>query len=194
MAQTKINLTLREQMALTFAAANNYNNWREIYLNSRNKKTPNDLPSSFDSIMLQWKNQRVVKEFFQEQKERFEKMKVVTNVVSEPANQIEKTAKNRISKIDFTDRNKFIEYLSSRANEIPDDKLRADYLKMLSDNLQFKQDNSAKEKEIWRFYTDNRIDGCQNCELYKVGLKLLNKELKQRAISDDLSKPDEVSE
>ena len=67
-------------------------------------------------------------------------------------------------KTNFLDRDEFLQFLNSRANEIQDDKLRNDILKMLSDNLRYKDTERDENNEIQRFYTPVI---CENCEIYR---------------------------
>lgn len=72
--------------------------------------------------------------------------------------------KPRNNETNFLDRDEFLKFLNSRANEITDDKLRNDILKMLSDNLRYKDTDTDETTEIQRFYTPIT---CENCEIYK---------------------------
>ena len=66
--------------------------------------------------------------------------------------------------VNFLDRDEFLKFLNDRANEIKDDKLRNDILKMLSDNLRYKDSENGENNEIQRFYTPIL---CQECPLYQ---------------------------
>ena len=67
-------------------------------------------------------------------------------------------------KTNFLDRDEFLQFLNDRANQIQDDKTRNDILKMLSDNLRYKDTERDENNEIQRFYTPVT---CENCEIYK---------------------------
>ena len=69
--------------------------------------------------------------------------------------------------LDFTDRNTFINFLSDQVNTLGDeDPLKKDYLKMISENLQFKTNAFDKaEDDIQRFYTPLH---CRECKLYLI--------------------------
>ena len=75
----------------------------------------------------------------------------------------EKSKSQDFDKINFLDRDEFLKFLNDRANEITDDKLRNDILKMLSDNLRYKDSEAAENNEIQRFYTPKL---CENCQIY----------------------------
>lgn len=66
--------------------------------------------------------------------------------------------------VNFLDRDEFLKFLNDRANEIKDDKLRNDILKMLSDNLRYKDSENGENTDIQRFYTPIL---CQDCPLYQ---------------------------
>lgn len=72
--------------------------------------------------------------------------------------------KTRNNETNFLDRDEFLKFLNSRANEITDDKLRNDILKMLSDNLRYKDTERDENNEIQRFYTPLT---CENCVIYQ---------------------------
>ena len=73
------------------------------------------------------------------------------------------TESARNESVNFLDRDEFLKFLNDRANEISDDKLRNDILKMLSDNLRYKDSETAENSEIQRFYTPKL---CENCQIY----------------------------
>ena len=68
-----------------------------------------------------------------------------------------------IEKTNFLDRDEFLQFLNTRANQITDDKLRNDILKMLSDNLRYKDTERDENNEIQRFYTPIT---CEKCVIY----------------------------
>lgn len=64
--------------------------------------------------------------------------------------------------VNFLDRDQFLEYLNKKANSQTDEKLQNETLKMLSDNLRYK-DGENETAEIQRFYTPVC---CKDCEIY----------------------------
>lgn len=82
-------------------------------------------------------------------------------------NTLQPQTKQPINQVNFLDRDQFLEFLNARANEITDDKLRNDILKMLSDNLRYKDGENDENNEIQRFYTPLL---CKDCQLYKAEL------------------------
>ena len=65
--------------------------------------------------------------------------------------------------INFTDRMQFIAWLNEKANGIADEKQRMEYLKILSDLLQFKDENKRNTEQM-RFYVPIK---CLQCALYQ---------------------------
>ena len=63
----------------------------------------------------------------------------------------------------FLDRDEFLQFLNTKANQTTDDKLRNEILKMLSDNLRYKDTERDENSEIQRFYTPVN---CENCAIY----------------------------
>lgn len=66
--------------------------------------------------------------------------------------------------VNFTNRNELLDYLNKAANEITDPKRQTEYIKMIAELLQFKDENK-KDNNIQRFYTPIT---CQNCALYQA--------------------------
>ena len=66
-------------------------------------------------------------------------------------------------KVDFRDREQFLNFLNAEANRIKDGKTRLDVLKMLSDLQRMKEAENGKNGEIQRVYTPLQ---CRDCELY----------------------------
>jgi len=89
------------------------------------------------------------------------KNEIIAELETETTNRA--TKNEIIEKTNFLDRDEFLQFLNSRANAIQDDKLRNDILKMLSDNLRYKDTERDENNEIQRFYTPIT---CENCVIY----------------------------
>ncbi|MBQ3023366.1 MAG: hypothetical protein IJD91_08610 [Clostridia bacterium] len=87
---------------------------------------------------------------------------IIAGLETETANQA--TKNEEVEKTNFLDRDEFLQFLNSRANAITDDKLRNDILKMLSDNLRYKDTERDENNEIQRFYIPVT---CENCGIYQ---------------------------
>ena len=78
------------------------------------------------------------------------------------------TNPEELNQVDFTNKEEFIKYLNGAANRVQDDKLRNDLLKMLSDHLDFKDEQKRDDSsQVQRFYLPLR---CQDCKLYQSKL------------------------
>lgn len=102
---------------------------------------------------------------FYETVKEHEKQESIKNYLkeneTENENRIKEFSENE--KTNFLDRDEFLKFLNDRANKIKDDKLRNDILKMLSDNLRYKDSDNNEVQETQRFYTPMN---CEICEIY----------------------------
>lgn len=64
----------------------------------------------------------------------------------------------------FLNRDEFLQFLNERANEVKDDKQLTDTLKMISDNLRYKDSDKEGENEQIKAYLPIQ---CYSCELRK---------------------------
>ena len=87
---------------------------------------------------------------------------IITRLETKTTNQANKN--EEVDKTNFLDRDEFLQFLNNRANQIQDDKTRNDILKMLSDNLRYKDTERDENNEIQRFYTPVT---CENCSIYQ---------------------------
>ena len=167
-----INLTPGERAAIYLHIFENLNDRRTLYsiaFGSEKCKTLNE--NSLKTMSSNWfksfRIQNFIKEFKQNQDKQTEILtnEITERVKTETTNQLNQ--KNQDENINFLDRDEFLQFLNSRANEITDDKLRNDILKMLSDNLRYKDGENDENNEIQRFYTPLL---CKDCQLYKAEL------------------------
>lgn len=163
--------TDQEKAALYFAILENCQDWQRIYsiavgvdkFNSLAETTKITLPNK-------WKNSARIKRLYeeiqliQEHRENQIRQKAVQDLGSLEAESPQRKPETlQPDETDFLNRDQFLAFLNKRANEITDDKLRNDILKMLSDNMRYKE-NENDTTEIQRFYTPVC---CQDCEIYK---------------------------
>lgn len=124
-----------------------------------------------------WYNSQKIQEGINIYKSVQERMKIELEneiIAGLETEKINTTKENDFSeKTNFLDRDEFLQFLNSRANAIQDDKLRNDILKMLSDNLRYKDTERDENNEIQRFYTPVT---CENCTIYQKckDCKMLN--------------------
>lgn len=167
-----VELTPNEHAAIVFHVVENCDDWKKLYIIAKgpnSDKTPS--PSSLGVLVSRWKNsdkiQAAIAEIRHEydgKKARFRDM-ILAGSESKPIEPEPEKRPKRTDITNFLDRDEFLQFLNSRANEIQDDKLRNDILKMLSDNLRYKDTESAENTDIQRFYTPIL---CQNCSIYKA--------------------------
>lgn len=114
-----------------------------------------------------WFNSEKIQEGIKDityQIEKFKREIIEKERVKWESEGIQEAEKSSNSKdVNFLDRDQFLEFLNKKANTIQDDKLRNDILKMLSDNLRYKDTDTTENNEIQRFYTPVV---CSECEIY----------------------------
>lgn len=161
----------QEKAALYFAIAENCNDWQKIYSIAVGVDKFNQL-ADITKITNpnKWKNSTRIKRmyeeliFLQQHREEKTRQKILEEIRARETETTEtKDKTSRARETDFLNRDEFLKFLNQRANEITDDKLRNDILKMLSDNMRYKESES-ETTEIQRFYTPVC---CQECEIYK---------------------------
>lgn len=166
------NLTQSEKAALYFQLVENCEDWKVIYKIAIGEKHYNKLKESTQNANTShWKKSPRIQNAYDEIKRRFYykteeiKQKAIENHIEKGSEEPQKGAKRSFAKAtNFLDRDEFLQFLNDRANEIQDDKLRNDILKMLSDNLRYKDTERDENNEIQRFYIPLC---CKDCDLYK---------------------------
>ena len=164
-----LEININEYAAIVFHIVENCNDWTKIYTIAKGPKSLNKAgQDSINTMVYRWKNKPEIKKAIQELKQQYETKKenfkaaIIAGVETEPTNG---TTKNEsVEKTNFLDRDEFLQFLNDRANQITDDKLRNDILKMLSDNLRYKDTERDENNEIQRFYTPIT---CENCSIYQ---------------------------
>lgn len=162
------DLTKAQQAAIYFHVVAGCNEWVDLFQIAEGKERYNNLKDSAKGqTVSRWKNSDLIQQGIadlkyrlkiqEEEKERnlIERLKIEASQQEQPGAINEKT--------NFLDRDEFLAFLNTRANEIQDDKLRNDILKMLSDNLRYKDTERDENNEIQRFYTPVI---CENCPIY----------------------------
>lgn len=168
------DLTKSEKAAIYFHLLEKEKNVTEIYKIAIGADRFNALKESAQkNNSYRWKNSQRIKDAYNEIIARLENIK---NQIKQEAQQQsqgpgdgegrkEDKKKQPTTQTDFLNRDEFLQFLNARANEIDitDDKTRNDILKMLSDNLRYKDADKEDQTEIQRFYTPLT---CQDCEIY----------------------------
>ena len=88
--------------------------------------------------------------------------KYIAGLETEPTKT--ETRKNDKKYVNLLDRDTFLEEINRGANQATEEKDKREYLKMISDNLRYKDTERDENNEIQRFYTPLT---CENCEIYK---------------------------
>lgn len=195
--------TDRERAALAYAVANGLKNWTKIYLIARDDKT-SDVESlkSLRFLASRWKCSERIQTAYQEEQRIFEALKErerraavqafclihkidaesLTTTADESAPDDAEAQKGDIldilrGDVDFLDRDQFLQFLSKEANATKDAKARNEILKMLSDNLRYKETGLHDQtNDIQRFYTPIK---CKECPLYKAAKEINQNEIKE---------------
>lgn len=168
--ERKRDLTDREKVAIIAFVADSTITFEDAYKISRDTSYKEIKDKDKRAVANNWWRQQRIMNFVKNQQIKF------NAIIEEKAKELLKNEKWRKSQIgeinektgnlDFTDRNTFINFLSDQVNSLDDeDPLKKDYLKMISDNLQFKTNAFDKnEDDIQRFYTPLH---CRECKLYQ---------------------------
>lgn len=166
------DITKAEKAAIYYALIERCNDWQEVYKIAIGAERFNALTDKAkQSNASRWKTSHKIQKAREEieailiAKEKAIKEKAIqeaNNGETEPPKGT--TNKNNTEQTDFLNRDEFLKFLNMRANQITDDKLRNDILKMLSDNMRYKESEKDDNTEIQRFYTPIT---CTDCEIYK---------------------------
>lgn len=187
-----MKLTKREEAILQWAAVTGCDDWKNIYLFSRDGAIADfENKARLQRDYSYFKNRSEVQRFYNlkafefsnylqnERKEAVEEHQRFQNESGklENRNEIEsekgaKEFESRFAKktVDFTDREQTVKFLNKVVNTTQDEGVRRDYLKLITDIQGFKQNVLDNKKEVERFYMPLK---CLDCDLYKLGKKRL---------------------
>lgn len=166
------DITKSEKAALYFQILERCTDWKEVYkiaigedrYNALTDKTKITNTSRWKASNKIQKAKEEIEIIFKAKRQEIEE-KVKENNTGRETEPTNRTTKNEIAeKTNFLDHDEFLQFLNDRANQIQDDKTRNDILKMLSDNLRYKDTERDENNEIQRFYTPVT---CQDCTIYK---------------------------
>jgi hypothetical protein len=87
-------------------------------------------------------------------------------LISEPVegDQTEQKEGQKAEFLNLLDRDVFLDEINKRANKVTEEKEKREYLKMISDNLRYKDSENGENNDIQRFYMPIL---CQDCPLYQ---------------------------
>jgi len=167
--ETTKKLSEIEKAVITYAVFENINDWPKLYGIFRGEEyTRTTRADTFATMASRWKLSHLVRSYYEDvkkrkeeqQREAFERLEK-ENICgdSEPSE-----TKNKKGFKNLLDRDEFLRYLNDKVNELSDPNSVKDFLKLISDNMRYKENRSDKTNEIQRFYTPLT---CKNCPLYK---------------------------
>jgi hypothetical protein len=168
-------ITDQEKAALYYQVMEHCEDWRRVYAIAIGAERYNALTENAkQSNTSRWKVSDRVQRAHEEIKRNLkalidgEREKAIEKYIEAKESEGTQKAKKKAKTVqrDFLNRDEFLQFLNERANEIDatDDKTRNDILKMLSDNLRYKDADKEEQTEIQRFYTPIT---CQDCEIYR---------------------------
>jgi hypothetical protein len=165
------DITKAEKAAIYYAILERCNDWQEVYKIAIGAERFNALTDKAkQSNASRWKTSHKIQKAREEieailmAREKAIKEKAIKEFQGEETEPVKgATKKANTEATDFLNRDEFLKFLNTRANEVTDDKLRNDILKMLSDNMRYKENENEGTAEIQRFYTPQT---CENCEIY----------------------------
>ena len=163
------NLTDSEKIAIHYAVLTSYDDWNVLYKVAIGEERYNKMTTkSKTTSASKWKNSQEVQEELRTRQYNEHKRREEERQKEEESRRETESPQRRepshVDQVNFLDRDDFLKFLNKRANEITDDKLRNDILKMLSDNLRYKDGENDEVNEIQRFYTPII---CKDCPLYR---------------------------
>lgn len=162
-------LTEFEQAAIVYHVFNGCNDRAILFQIAEGTKRYNDLTDKSKGVTVsRWFNTHKIQEGIKAFKAIQEEQKQRILIEYQRSQETEATKREGEQPdngdVNFLDRDEFLSFLNTRANEITDDKLRNDILKMLSDNLRYKDTERDENNEIQRFYTPVI---CESCPIYQ---------------------------
>lgn len=169
------NITIPERAAVYYHICAGCNDWAQLYKIAKGEDALDRLNSdeSRAATVSRWKKSEHIQNAIKEttyllQREREEADRRAVEAYRE--NQENQEGDKLLSEINFLDRDEFLAYLNKQANRIQDEKTRNETLKMISDNLRFKdmEKETQDAEEIRRFYTPMTCDECvlyQRCKV-----------------------------
>lgn len=163
-------LTHAEKAAIYYHIFGKCEDWVQLYKIAKGEDAYNRLSEISRAAMVsRWKLSEPVQTMIKDtnyirEREREEADKRAVEAYRE--NQENPEGDKILSEVNFLDRDEFLAYLNKQANRIQDEKTRNETLKMISDNLRFKDMEKESEgyEEMRRFYLPLQ---CHDCELYK---------------------------
>lgn len=159
-----------EKLVIHYHVLSGCDDWTLLYKTAYGVDKFNNLTDKTKQVNVsKWKRSDLVQnevkraQYEQQRRQEEERNEIIKKALEteSPNNEAKRLNSEQVN---FLDRDEFLKFLNERANEIKDDKLRNDYLKMLSDNMRYKDAERDETEEIQRFYTPIT---CKDCPIYK---------------------------
>ena len=178
------NFTVTERAAMIYKVVTGSDNWHDLFKIANGEQRYNNLSEKTRAQSVHnWKRKSEIKDLLElTHLEILKKQQVFENEIREKIRQEERErAKENgefptMEQINYLDRDQFLKALNNRANNTTDEKMLNDILKMLSDNMRYKEAEQTEKKEIHRFYTPLQ---CNECPLYQQEKELQEKAKKE---------------
>lgn len=161
------DLTPAQQAAIYLHVVGGFNDWPELFQIAEGKERYNKLTDkSKRQTVSKFKLSDAINEGIQELRYI---LSLKEKQIREDERKIVETERTKGAKdqnfngsTNFLNREEFLQFLNERANEVKDDKQLTDTLKMISDNLRYKDSDKEGENEQIRAYLPLQ---CYSCEL-----------------------------
>lgn len=165
------DITHAERAAIYYHLSGKCSDWTQLYIIAKGNGALDRLSTdeSRAATVSRWKKSESIQNAIKEtayilQREREEADKRAVEAYK--MNQENPDGETPLTEVNFLDRDEFLAYLNKQANRIQDEKTRNETLKMISDNLRFKdmeKENEEHEEQV-RAYLPLQ---CHDCVLYQ---------------------------
>lgn len=163
------DLTPAQQAAIYLHVVGEFNDWQELFKIAEGADRYNKLTDkSKRQTVSKFKRSEQINEGIQELKYKMklkdERIREEERSRPETEGREEQPKPDEPSYINLLDRDTFLEEINRGANQAKEEKDKREYLKMISDNLRYKESERDENNEIQRFYTPVT---CENCTIYQ---------------------------
>lgn len=171
-------LTYQERAAILFHIIEGCDRQNILYRIARGEEGYNSLTeaSKKASASKWWNSAKIIKAVEEMRLDLLRRRQKIEDEVKERTRREEAQSADSANALSFTEevnylnRDEFLKALNRQANEIKDERLKNDTLKMLSDALRYKEADKAQNVDIHRFYTPLL---CNECPLYQKESELI---------------------
>lgn len=163
------DLTPAQQAAIYLHVVGNFKEWDELFKIAEGTERYNNLTDkSKRQTVSKFRRSDKISEGIQELKYKIkveeERIREEERSRAETEGREEQPKPAEPNYINLLDRDTFLEEINRGANQAKEEKDKREYLKMISDNLRYKDTERDENNEIQRFYTPIT---CENCAIYQ---------------------------